>query len=109
MAPTTGELIGFPFDAPDGHVLHDALVPAAAPPKLVVTVIWDGAGRDVLSAWPDDWPYLRSLIPQGAWYEKAEVGSSPPSTAQIHATIGTGAFCHNHGSRGAPLPDRRRR
>ena len=29
LAPTTGELIGFPFDAPDGHVLHDALEPDA--------------------------------------------------------------------------------
>ena len=25
------------------------------------------------------------------------MGSSPPSTAQIHATIGTGAFSHHHG------------
>lgn len=97
MAPTTGAMIGFPFDAPDGRVLQDALVDGAAPPKLVVTVVWDGAGRDVLSAWPDAWPYLSSLIPQGTWYEHAEVGSSPPSTAQIHATIGTGAFSHNHG------------
>ena len=96
MAPTTGALIGFPFDAPDGRILQDALVPNAAPPKLVVTVVWDGAGRDVLSAWPRDWPYLTSLIPQGAWYENAEVGSSPPSTAQIHATMGTGAFSRNH-------------
>ena len=62
-----------------------------------MTVVWDGAGRDVLSAWPDSWPYLRSLIPEGAWYEHAEVGSSPPSTAQIHATMGTGAFSRNHG------------
>jgi hypothetical protein len=97
LAPTTGELIGFPFNAPDGHVLRDVLEPGATPPKLVVTVVWDGAGRDVLSAWPDDWPYLRSLIPRGAWYENAEVGSSPPSTAQIHATIGTGAFSRKHG------------
>ena len=97
MAPTTGALIGFPFAAPDGHALRDALVPAAGPPKLIVTVVWDGAGRDVLSAWPNAWPYLGSLIDQGAWYEHAEVGSSPPSTAQIHATIGTGAFSHNHG------------
>jgi hypothetical protein len=97
LAPTTGKLIGFPFDAPDGSALHDALVPGAPQPKLVVTVVWDGAGQDVLSAWPDSWPYLHSLIDQGTWYEHAEVGSSPPSTAQIHATIGTGAFSHNHG------------
>jgi hypothetical protein len=97
LAPTTGAMIGFPFDAPDGRVLNDALVDGAPAPKVVVTVVWDGAGSHVLETWPDAWPYLRSLIPQGAWFERAEVGSSPPSTAQIHATIGTGAFSHNHG------------
>jgi hypothetical protein len=63
----------------------------------VVTVVWDGAGSHVLQAWPESWPYLSSLIPLGAWYADAEVGSSPPSTAQIHATMGTGAFSRNHG------------
>jgi Type I phosphodiesterase / nucleotide pyrophosphatase len=43
------------------------------------------------------WPYLESLIPKGTWYSNAFVGSSPTSTAQIHATIGTGAFPIHHG------------
>jgi hypothetical protein len=43
------------------------------------------------------WPYLESLIPEGTWYSNAFVGSSPTSTAQIHATIGTGAFPIHHG------------
>ncbi|MET0800636.1 MAG: alkaline phosphatase family protein [Actinomycetota bacterium] len=96
VAPTQGELVGFPFDAPDGEPLTEALVPADRP-KLVVVVVWDGAGRDVLDAWPKAWPELRGLIDRGTWYEHAEVGSSPPSTAQIHATIGTGAFSRTHG------------
>lgn len=101
IAPTQGELVGFPFDAPDGAPLTEALVPdgerPAEPPKLVVVVVWDGAGRGVLDAWPDAWPELQGMIERGTWYDQAEVGSSPPSTAQIHATIGTGAFSHNHG------------
>jgi hypothetical protein len=98
VAPTQAELLGFDFDAPDGEPLREALAPAAdAPPKLLVVVVWDGAGRDVLAAHPDAWPNLRSLIGQGTYYDHAEVGSSPPSTAQIHATIGTGAFSREHG------------
>ena len=101
VAPTQGALIDFPFAAPDGSVLHEALVPpgsrAADPPRLVVVVVWDGAGRDVLGAWPGAWPNLTALIDRGTWYNRAEVGSSPPSTAQIHATIGTGAFSGRHG------------
>jgi hypothetical protein len=97
IAPTQGELVGFPFDAPDGAPLTEALEPGAPRPKLVVVVVWDGAGRDVLAAWPKAWPKLRGMIEQGTWYEHAEVGSSPPSTAQIHATIGTGAFSRTHG------------
>jgi hypothetical protein len=100
VAPTQAELLGFDFDAPDGEPLREALAPQAAratPPKLLVVVVWDGGGRDVLAAHPDAWPNLRSLIGQGTYYDRAEVGSSPPSTAQIHATIGTGAFSREHG------------
>ncbi len=100
IAPTQAELLRFDFDAPDGTTLREALVPRAdrpTPPRLIVVVVWDGAGRDVLEAHADAWPVLRSLIDQGTYFEHAEVGSSPPSTAQIHATIGTGAFSRNHG------------
>ncbi len=100
IAPTQGALLDFPFDAPDGSVLEEALVPAAErpePPRLIVVVVWDGAGRNVLGQWPSSWPRLKGLIGEGTWYDRAEVGSSPPSTAQIHATIGTGAFSAHHG------------
>ncbi len=100
IAPTQAELLDFPFQAIDGQPMTEALLPSSerpAPPKLIVTIIWDAAGRNVLDRWPNDWPYLKSLIPQGAWYERATVGSSPTSTAQIHATIGTGAFPDDSG------------
>lgn len=100
IAPTQAELLGFDFSAPDGEVLDEALLPAeqrTRAPRLIVTVVWDGVGDVSLDEWPDAWPNLRSLAEQGADYTQAEVGSSPPSTAQIHATIGTGAFTRTHG------------
>jgi hypothetical protein len=51
----------------------------------------------VLGTWPDSWPILRRLIPHGAWFERATVGSSPSVTAPDHATLGTGAFPRRNG------------
>ena len=99
MAPTTAELLHFPYTASDGAPMTEALLPEARrpdPPKLIVTIVWDAAGRNVLEAHPDSWTYLKSLIPEGTWYENGTVGSSPTSTAQIHASMGTGAFPDDH-------------
>jgi hypothetical protein len=99
LAPTTGAFVGFPFEAPDGRVLDEALVPEADRPlpRLVVTVIWDSGGDDVLDRWPEDWPYLASMRDAGAWFTEATVGASPSNTPTGHATIGTGAFPMRHG------------
>jgi hypothetical protein len=97
IAPTQGELLGFPFRTPDGSPMREAVAGNETPPRLIVTIVWDAGGRNVLERWPNDWPYLASLIPQGAWYGRATVGSSPTSTAQTHATIGTGTFPDDHG------------
>jgi hypothetical protein len=100
IAPTQAALLGFPFDPPDGQPMTEALSPEVLegkePPRLIVTIVWDAAGRNVLDEWPDAWPYLRSLIPRGTWFENATVGSTPTSTAQDHATIGTGSFPNHH-------------
>ncbi len=99
IAPTAAELLHFPYTAPDGSPMREALLPDARridPPKLILTLVWDAGGRDVLAAHPNSWPYLKSLIPKGTWFENASVGSSPTSTAQIHASIGTGAFPDDH-------------
>lgn len=100
IAPTNAAMLDFGFDAPDGRVLTRAMLPEgerAGPPKLLVTLVWDGAGRNVLDQWPDDWPFLASLIERGVWFDAAEIGSSPSNTPPMHATIGTGAFPRRHG------------
>ena len=99
LAPTTGALLKFTFDAPDGVAQTAALLPEGERPlpALVVTVVWDSGGDDVLERWPDVWPYLRSLEPDGAWFTNATVGASPSNTPTAHATIGTGAFPMRHG------------
>jgi hypothetical protein len=98
IAPTQAELLGFDgFTAPDGISMSGAIQDGQTPPKLVIVLVWDSAGINVLDLHDKDWPYLKSLIPNGTWYTDAYVGSSPTSTAQDHATIGTGAFPIHHG------------
>jgi hypothetical protein len=101
IAPTVARLLRFDgFSPSDGQPMTEALVPVAEgsePPRLIVTMVWDAAGINVLEAHPTAHPYLDSVIREGTWYTDASVGSSPTSTAQIHATIGTGVFPNRHG------------
>ncbi|MEX2274848.1 MAG: alkaline phosphatase family protein [Actinomycetota bacterium] len=100
IAPTQAELLDFPdFHAPDGHALSGALEPKAKrqSPKLVVTLVWDSAGMDVLDTWPRSWPYLKSIQRDGAWFTNAIAGASPSNTPVSHATMGTGALPWKHG------------
>ncbi|MEX1047477.1 MAG: alkaline phosphatase family protein [Actinomycetota bacterium] len=101
IAPTQAELLGYKdFHAPDGKPMMEALVPKPQrrePPQLIITLVWDAGGRGVLDTWPDSWPNLRRLIPEGTWYDFSVVGSSPTDTPPIHATMGTGAFPVHHG------------
>jgi predicted AlkP superfamily pyrophosphatase or phosphodiesterase len=98
VAPTVARLAGFDYQAPDGRVLEQVLADGETePPALVVTMVWDSAGRNVLDEHPDDWPTLKSLASQGVWFDDAEVGVSPTISATVHATIGTGAEPRRHG------------
>ena len=91
IAPTQAELLGFDFPKVEGRALPEIETPVT-PPKLIVTLVWDAGGISVLEEYPDDWPELKALIPDGIWYADADVGSSPSITPATHATIGTGQF-----------------
>jgi hypothetical protein len=97
IAPTQAKLLDFPFVAPDGTPMDEVPLEGNTPPKLLITMVWDAAGMNVLERWPNDWPYLKSLIGDGTWFTDTTVGTTPTSTAQTHATIGTGAFPRTHG------------
>ncbi len=102
LAPTTAGLIGFEgFVAADGVALPGIeRAVGTTPPAVVVTLVIDGGGWNVLRRWPDAWPNLRRLMREGATYRNAISGSFPAVTAATHATIGTGAFPRTHGITG---------
>jgi predicted AlkP superfamily pyrophosphatase or phosphodiesterase len=98
LAPTIAALIGSPFAARDGSVLREVIDGRTrAPPDLVLTMVWDSAGWNVLREHPDDWPFLRGLMEGGVSFGRATLGTSPSISASIHATIGTGAYPEDHG------------
>ncbi|MGH2674699.1 MAG: alkaline phosphatase family protein [Actinomycetota bacterium] len=97
MAPTLARYLDFDFDAPDGRALEEAVIPDQDPPKLVVLLVWDGAGRNVLEAYPEAWRPVSRLVPEGVWFTRATVGTSPSVTPAVHATMGTGAYPRTHG------------
>ena len=107
LTPTLAELIDFdwPGDGP-GEAITEALLPEAdraGRPRLVVVVVWDGGGWNVLDAWPGTTPNLDRLASDGTSIADAIVGSSPSITPSIHTTIGTGVFPESHGITGIDI------
>jgi hypothetical protein len=107
LAPTLAELLGTtPPTGTVGRPLKEILVPPSArpaPPRLIVTVVWDGGGWNVLEAWPQSWPTLARLIEGGVNIADATVGSSPSVTPAVHATVGTGVYPKQHGITGIEM------
>ncbi len=66
IAPTVAKLLHFDgFDAIDGQPMNEARRGHGRAPKLVVTMVWDAGGMNVLDEWPDAHPYLDALIAEG--------------------------------------------
>jgi predicted AlkP superfamily pyrophosphatase or phosphodiesterase len=95
--PTVERLLGSTFKGRTGAVLEDALEPAPPePPKVILTIMWDGVGRNMLDRWPNRWPTLARLEREGTSYGRATIGSSPSVTPATHASLATGAFPKDH-------------
>src|SRR5918999_4607857 len=108
IAPTIMTLLRGSFRTDDGHRLReaadiDANLLESKPPKLILTVVWDGGGWNALRQWPDDWPNLARMMSRGVTYTNAIVGSSPSVTPSVHTTLGTGVFPATHGITGIPV------
>lgn len=98
VAPTIARLIGFEaYEAPDGTALTTGIPAPRRPPRVVVTIVWDGGGWNTLREHPRAWPFLRKLIERGISYRDMTIGSTPSVTPPIHTTLGTGAFPRRHG------------
>jgi hypothetical protein len=98
VAPTIARFLGTALPPAEGRALP-AVAPSTedSPPKLILTIVWDGGGWNVLERWPEAWPNLASLAAAGVSYEQAIVGSSPSVTPAVHTTLGTGAYPRIHG------------
>jgi hypothetical protein len=98
LAPTYAAILRTDdFETSDGRVLEEVVDPSASPPRLIVTVVWDGGGNNVLREHEGQWPFLEQLMSSGVSFTKAEIGSTPSNTPPIHTTIGTGVFPREHG------------
>ncbi len=97
--PTIDEILTADLRERRGLLLDEALVPerTTTDPKLIVSIMWDGVGRNMLERWPDRWPNLARLETEGTSYITAEVGSSPSITPASHASLGTGSYPNEHG------------
>lgn len=98
LAPTYAAIVGMDDFRADGRPLPE-IVRAAGdqPPKVIVTVVLDGGGWNVLREHLEQWPTIARLSERGTSYVNATIGSSPSITGAIHATMGTGFYPRRHG------------
>ena len=101
--PTVGELLDANLPDHGGRPLSEAIDPQGPLPRLVVTLVWDGVGRNVLERWPDAWPNLKRLEKEGTSYLNASLASSPSITPATHTSLGTGAYPREHGIPGIEM------
>jgi len=102
VAPTVAELVS--FDRPFPEVRSGTAIegiatsrPDVAPPRLILLVAWKGVGSAELERSPDDWPFLASLLDEGAGTLEAQTGSLPLDPTAVMTTIGTGGLPSQHG------------
>jgi predicted AlkP superfamily pyrophosphatase or phosphodiesterase len=66
-------------------------------PKVILSIVIDGAGWNVLRQHPQSWPTIARLREEGTTYTAATTGSAPSTTGPLHATFGTGVYPIDHG------------
>ena len=107
IAPTLARLLGGASTDSDGKALREVLpgrtLPPGKRPRLILTIVYDGGGWNVLHRWPDSWPVLKRMMEESTLFTKATVGSSPSVTPAVHTTLGTGDFPDRHGITGIPV------
>jgi hypothetical protein len=102
VAPTVAAAIGLdrPFPNVRSGTPIDGVVEPSRP-RLVLLVAWKGVGSADLEAAPNAWPFLASLVDDGAGTLDAEAGSLPLDPAAVLTTVGTGGLPSQHGITGS--------
>ncbi|HLE44270.1 MAG TPA: hypothetical protein VJB36_09675 [Methylomirabilota bacterium] len=104
IAPTLSDVLG--FRRPHPEVRSGAAIEGVANgerPRLVIEIAWKNVGSADLRADREAWPFLRSLIHQGAGTLSGDTGSVPLDPAATLTTIGTGGPPSQHGITGTLL------
>jgi arylsulfatase A-like enzyme len=96
LAPTYAALLGVGNLDAEGEPLPGMITPRR-PPALIVTVVLDGGGWNVLEQYPSAWPHISRLSREGISYSGARIGTAPARSGPVHATIGTGSYPRRHG------------
>jgi hypothetical protein len=102
VAPTISDVIGFkrPFPGVRAGVAVNG-VATGAHPRLVLEIALKGIGtRDIEDA-RGSWPFLESLLHDGAGTLRGTTGSLPLDPAATLTTIGTGGLPSQHGITGS--------
>jgi len=102
VAPTVSDILGFERDHPE--VRSGTAVAGVANgerPRLVLLVGWKGVGSSELENHQESWPFLASLLDEGAGTIDGETGSLPLDPAATLTTVGTGGPPSQHGITGS--------
>ena len=106
IAPSYAELLGMDDFESDAEPLPEVFGSSAgAPPKVILTVVIDGGGWNVLEQHPTSHPTIDALRKSGTTYVNATIGSAPSITGAIHATMSTGFYPRHHGVPGNQMRD----
>jgi hypothetical protein len=102
IAPTVSRVLGFEREHPE--VRSGTAVPGVSDgtrPRLVLLVAWKGVGTRELGDGHRAWPFLASLMRDGAGTIHGRTGSLPLDPAATETTIGTGGLPSQHGITGS--------
>lgn len=93
LVPTLAHILKAPMpEDAQGRVLKEALKDNPLPPKAILVLVFDQGGRTLLEKYPDSYPFMKSLMAQGTWFEQAKVTHLDAETFVGHISIGTGAY-----------------
>jgi predicted AlkP superfamily pyrophosphatase or phosphodiesterase len=97
LASTYADLLG--VDGYEGAQppLPGGIEDGTKAPKVILSIVIDGAGWNVLRQHPQSWPTIARLREEGTTYTAATIGSAPSTTGALHATFGTGVYPVDHG------------